>query len=157
MLLWYEANSVFHEDTGFPVWLFELPDGVFYGFPVRNSRGLKAARHSGGLLVEDPLQVDRALHAKDHQLVDRCLHEYFEGLSEIRPREHAVCMYTISPDDHFIVGASDTHPGLWYGTGLSGHGFKLVPALGELLARGIASGTDPCPKLFEAKRFETKP
>jgi sarcosine oxidase len=62
-------------------------------------------------------------------------------------------MYTMSRDEHFIVGADRELPGLWYGAGLSGHGFKLVPALGELLATGIATGHDPSPPLFRAARF----
>ena len=157
VLLWYQAGPSFHEDTGFPVWLFELPKGVFYGFPVRSNKGLKIARHSGGLRVEDPLHVDRELHEEDHSDVDQFISRHLAGLPESKPSEHAVCMYTISPDDHFIVGASTTYPGLWYGAGLSGHGFKMVPALGELLARGMASGSDPSPLLFRPERFTQGP
>ena len=155
VLLWYEADRVYGEEQGCPVWLFELPEGVFYGFPVRDARGLKAARHSEGLEISDPLLVDRQLHLDDHQIVDRFLERHLVGVAEANPREYAVCMYTMSPDEHFIVGASSTYPGLWYGAGLSGHGFKLVPALGELLAQGIASGKDSCPALFRADRFRT--
>jgi len=157
VLLWYGAAAVYGEDQGCPVWLFELPEGIFYGFPVRDDRGLKAARHSGGLEIADPMQVDRQLHLQDHQQVDRFLERHLKGVAQAQPREHAVCMYTMSPDEHFIVGASQAHPGLWYGAGLSGHGFKLVPALGELLAQGIASGKDSCPDIFSAERFQASP
>ena len=157
VLLWYSADSSYHQDSGFPVWLFELPQGIFYGFPVRDDRGLKVARHSGGITIDDPLDVDRLLQSADHHSVDSFLTQHLSGVSTVAPREHAVCMYTMSPDEHFIIGASPHHEGLWYGVGLSGHGFKLVPALGELLAKGIASGRDSSPRLFAADRFSPNP
>jgi len=41
-----------------------------------------------------------------------------------------------------LLGELSTHPHIWIGIGLSGHGFKLAPALGELLAQAIAGETD---------------
>ena len=154
MLCWYPADSIYHRDTGFPVWLFEKPEGVFYGFPIRDSMGFKAARHSGGHITTDPLHVDRELHREDHDLLDSFLATHLPRLGPAGPSHHAVCMYTMSPDEHFIVGADPSHAGLWYGAGLSGHGFTLVPALGELLAQGIATGSDTAPPLFRAARFQ---
>jgi len=154
VLLWYEAEPVYHQDSSFPVWLFEKPEGVFYGFPSRNELGLKAARHSGGLLCDDPLHVDRDLHAQDHKLVEQFLAQHLPQVRGQTPVRHAVCMYTMSRDEHFIVGGDPEQPGLWYGAGLSGHGFKLVPALGELLATAVATGHDPSPALFRAERFQ---
>ena len=92
VLLWYQAGHAFHEETGFPVWLFELPKGVFYGFPVRGERGLKIARHSGGIQVYDALRLDRELHAEDHHDVDQFISRHLAGLPESGPRDHADCM-----------------------------------------------------------------
>lgn len=153
VLCWYGADRIYHQDTGFPVWLFEKPEGIFYGFPTRDSTGLKAARHSGGHTTTDPLHLDRELRGDDHLLLDNFLAQHLPQVDSTGPSSHAVCMYTMSADEHFIVGADPEVEGLWYGAGLSGHGFKLVPALGELLATGIATGRDPSPPLFRPGRF----
>jgi N-methyl-L-tryptophan oxidase len=50
-----------------------------------------------------------------------------------------VCLYTMSPDGHFFVDRHPEHARLAFAAGLSGHGFKFSPALGELLA-GLALG-----------------
>jgi monomeric sarcosine oxidase len=76
-LLWHNSSdSRTHADAGFPCYLFELPQGVFYGFPQIDERGLKAAEHSGGGLVTDPLSVDRALRDLDRTPVETFLREH---------------------------------------------------------------------------------
>ena len=61
--------------------------------------------------------------------------------------EARVCQYTNTPDGHLVV---DTHPeaaNLWIVGGGSGHGFKLGPALGEVVARCVLDGERPDPQL----------
>ena len=131
-LFWYRCPEVFRQEQGFPTWLFELPSGVYYGFPARNERGLKLAEHTGGERVGAPLDLDRSVHDRDRQVLESVLNRYFPGVSTQQPSHHAVCMYTMTPDEHPVIG--ELEPGLYVGAGLSGHGFKMVPALGELLA-----------------------
>jgi sarcosine oxidase len=45
----------------------------------------------------------------------------------------ATCLYTMSPDGHFIVGTRPGSRRIHVAAGLSGHGFKLAPALGDAL------------------------
>jgi sarcosine oxidase len=40
----------------------------------------------------------------------------------------------MTPDAHFVVDTDTRHPGLSFVTGLSGHGFKFTPVLGEIMA-----------------------
>jgi len=47
--------------------------------------------------------------------------------------ESATCLYTMSPDEHFIVGSRPGCRRTFFAAGLSGHGFKLAPALGDVL------------------------
>ena len=42
-------------------------------------------------------------------------------------------MYTMSADEHFIVDRLNEHPNVAIIAGLSGHGFKFVPALADQL------------------------
>jgi sarcosine oxidase len=53
------------------------------------------------------------------------------------PIEHAVCMYTMTPDEHFVV---DTKGRVTYAAGFSGHGFKFATVIGEILAELATQG-----------------
>ena len=47
-LYWFPTNkSAYHEEHGCPTYLYDLPHGVFYGFPQIDERGVKVAEHSG--------------------------------------------------------------------------------------------------------------
>jgi len=152
-LLWYEAGPRYLESGGFPVWLFELPEGVFYGFPTRDGMGFKAARHSAGLTVTDPLQLDRNLHGYDREPVEAFLRKHLPDVETEHLNHHAVCMYTLSPDLHPVVG--EIEPGLVVAAGLSGHGFKMVPAVGEALAQIALGETPACSlEIFAPTRFD---
>ncbi|MEZ6069321.1 MAG: N-methyl-L-tryptophan oxidase [Pirellulales bacterium] len=130
---------------GCPVFLYECPGGVFYGFPdLDDGRGLKAADHHGGAVVDDPLAVSREVDTAEHDNVARFLAQHLPGVSH-RAIGHAVCMYTMSPDEHFIV---DRHPGcpqVAFAAGLSGHGFKFTSVLGEALADLALEGATTLP------------
>ena len=51
-----------------------------------------------------------------------------------------VCLYTMTPDNHFIVDRHPDTPGMVYACGFSGHGFKFVPVIGEALAELALEG-----------------
>ena len=153
-LMWYEprdGSSAVASQTsaahGFPCFLFELASGVFYGFPPIDERGLKAAEHSGGTPLADPLAVDRRLHAADHAFVDQFLQSHIPSV-RTPCREHSVCLYTMSPDEHFIVDRHPADPRVVFAAGLSGHGFKFTPALGEALAELATEGVTRQPTAF---------
>jgi len=63
-----------------------------------------------------------------------------------------VCQYENSPDGNFII---DRHPqakNVWLAGGGSGHGFKLSPAVGEMIAGAVVSGKE-VPKMFHLERL----
>jgi glycine/D-amino acid oxidase-like deaminating enzyme len=58
------------------------------------------------------------------------------------------CLYTMTPDEHFII---DHHPwfeNIWIAAGFSGHGFKFAPAIGEALADLALDGSTALPIEF---------
>lgn len=56
--------------------------------------------------------------------------------------ESATCLYTMSPDEHFILGPRPGCRRTYFAAGLSGHGFKLAPALGDALVElALLGGT----------------
>ncbi|MCB9729040.1 MAG: N-methyl-L-tryptophan oxidase [Deltaproteobacteria bacterium] len=149
MLVWYgsdaAAPSPFDADAGCPAFLYELPDGVFYGCPAEGEAGVKVAEHTGGTPVTDPLELDRTLHPADEEPVRSFVQRCLPGLAPATLRHHEACMYTMTPDQHFVVGAHPDWPGLVFAAGLSGHGFKFASALGESLAALALDEPPPTP------------
>lgn len=144
-LFWFESSAdCYKVNTGFPVYLYELPAGVFYGFPSLDGHRMKVAEHSGGEIVEDPLQVSREVDPTEQQRVIDFLTSHVPKLSH-RVVDHAVCLYTMSPDEHFIVDGFPSTRNIVFAAGLSGHGFKFVPILGRILAELALDGATQQP------------
>jgi monomeric sarcosine oxidase len=153
-LFWFEAEGkTYAAGAGFPVFLFELSDGVFYGFPKLDGRGLKVAEHTGGKEINDPLSVDRSIDAMEQKSLESFLAAHLPG---VRPlvTGHAVCLYTMSPDEHFIVDRHPNYPNVAFAAGLSGHGFKFAPVLGRALADLALAGETRLPiEFLSLRRF----
>lgn len=148
-LHWFEADdSLYSRKSGCPSFLFETGTGYFYGFPASDWRGLKVAQHTGGEPVKDPLEVNRNLDLAERSEVQQFLARHLPGVSEV-PTDHAVCMYTMTPDSHFVIDQCQHDSRIVYAAGLSGHGFKFTAALGEVLA-DMATG---CDCRFDLSRF----
>jgi sarcosine oxidase len=63
-------------------------------------------------------------------------------------------MYTTTPDEHFVIATHPEHAGVTVACGFSGHGFKFVPVVGEILADLATSGATAHPiSLFDPRRF----
>ncbi len=140
-LYWFRPRSdVYRAENGFPGFLYDLPEGCFYGFPQIDAAGIKVAEHSGGRVVPDPLSVDRGIDAQDQTRVASFVERYLvQATTECL--DHAVCLYTMSPDSHFLVDRHPQFPQVALAAGLSGHGFKFTGILGEELARLTCEGT----------------
>lgn len=143
LLFWHDVQSGdYNHSAGAPAYYFELPAGHFYGFPSLDGQTVKVAEHTGGRTVAHPSDLDRECHSQDVQPVSQFLQQ---ALPEVvpQPTRHSTCMYTLTPDHHFIV---DRHPrfgNIVVGAGFSGHGFKFTSVIGEALANlALAGKTD---------------
>lgn len=116
---------------------YELAHGAFYGFPASNGR-LKLAEHSGGEPVTDPLAANRDPSPQDNERIEAFVADYLPGVEPVR-LEHKSCFYTRSPDDDFILDLYPELHNVAYTAGLSGHGYKFAPVLGEVLV-DLATG-----------------
>lgn len=131
-----------------PVFFFDTGDGFYYGFPQLDTRGVKVAEHTGGeVLTGDPLATPRTPDPADLSRVGQFVRRHLPRLGEVSS-DHAVCFYTMSPDDHFIVDRHPAAPQVCFAAGLSGHGFKFVPVLGEMLADWATCGDSKWPSDF---------
>lgn len=147
-LFWYRSDdAAHHQSAGAPCFLFETLDGIFYGFPKVDEQGIKIAEHSGGRRVVDPLQLEQSIDQSDQQRIEDCLNLHLPSASR-DCTAHAVCMYTMSPDGHLVVGQHPEFSQVAFVAGLSGHGFKFTPVLGEIMADLTISGRTNHPIQF---------
>ena len=133
----------------FPIYLWENnPQSIFYGFPAidGSNGGAKIAMHTGGDVCS-PQSIDRNIRADDE-------HELREQIAARLPALNgpllsaATCMYTMTPDQHFVVGLHPAHSQVAIACGFSGHGFKFAPVIGEILADLALSGKTAYPIEF---------
>jgi sarcosine oxidase len=115
-----------------PVTLVERADGrLFYTVPDIG-HGVKASRHHGGHIVTVDT-VDRTISAAEEQSVRAMLDEWMPGAAH-RVLDTAVCLYTNTPDHHFLVDRHPAHDNVLLLSACSGHGFKFTTALAEVAA-----------------------
>lgn len=139
----------------FPVFLMEDSSGQpGYGFPAIDgpTGGMKVAVH-GSDDVCTPATVDRTISARDIEQIQRKLAVRIPALQGEVLRAQT-CLYTMTPDENFVIGA---HPGMSNCTiacGFSGHGFKFSSVVGEVLADLATTGTTSHPiGIFDPARF----
>lgn len=143
---WFETD----DPPEIPVFLYDRGQVLLYGFPYVPGQGLKIGVHHTEHYTT-PMAVDREVGLEEIAEMVRHMAEIFPG-HQWRLREAEVCLYTTTPDGHFIVGR--TGAGLVVGGGFSGHGFKFAPIIGEMLLDSALSGTNPKDyELFWPSRF----
>jgi glycine/D-amino acid oxidase-like deaminating enzyme len=153
-MFWFGAGSAYEVDAGCPEFFYETPQGAFYGFPAHGPLGVKVAEHTGGDPVDDPLDVDRSRRGADLAAVAGFLAAHLPGVDVGRSTHHAVCMYTSTPDGHFVIDRHPEHPQVSFVAGLSGHGFKMAGVLGEVMADHVThDGTDLPVGFLSSRRF----
>lgn len=140
-----------------PVFILDRREGdLLYGVPLIEGQGLKAAfHHSHRFTTPDSLQRDVApeealgVHAALRAWIPEAAGERLESIA---------CMYTMTPDEHFIIGRHPAHASIIVAGGFSGHGFKFCSVVGEILAQLAIDGETAQPiGLFSPARFRQAP
>ena len=149
---WFGADDSFRVGR-FPVFLLDTPQGAYYGIPVVDGMGVKCARHYGAAEVLSPDGVRWDVEPGEETAVRGFLSRHLPDL-DAPPRHAEVCMYTLTPDRHFVIDRHPEHPQVAVACGFSGHGFKFAPTVGEVLADLAVKGKSDHPiDLFRAGRF----
>jgi sarcosine oxidase len=133
-----------------PIWI-DFGERIIYGIPDIHGRGFKVADDTRGERF-DPTNGNRTASVEGIAVARRLLAERFPELARAPLVAAEVCQYENSPDGNLII---DRHPhakNVWFVGGGSGHGFKLSPAVGEMVAEQIVSGKD-VPKAFRLERL----
>ncbi len=148
VVLWFAAeDAAYRYERGCPVFGFDRPEGFFYGFPAIDELGVKVSDHYGGQVVSHPTALDRDVHLNEETPLRRFLEHHAPRLGT-RVTRRSVCMYTMTPDEHFIVDRHPRHANVVYACGFSGHGFKFAPVIGSVLADLVADGRTAHPVGF---------
>ncbi|MBC7894410.1 MAG: N-methyl-L-tryptophan oxidase [Cytophagaceae bacterium] len=121
-----------------PVTLWELANGrVFYTMPDMG-QGLKVGWHHSGA-VTDPDRVERTVSPEEHAGIADLLRRFTPAAKGDRLASQ-VCLYTNTPDRHFIVDRLPGEARVLLVSACSGHGFKFASVIGEVVADLVTSG-----------------
>jgi sarcosine oxidase len=94
--------------------------------------GLKAGIHHDGDTTA-PDTVQRDVSDSDIARVSSLIERFIPDANPA-PVASAVCLYTDTPDGHFVIDSHPRHPAVLIASPCSGHGFKFAPLIGEIMA-----------------------
>ncbi len=162
-LMWLQPEeSSFFQSSSFPCWFVVDRDkpGAYYGFPIadigdeKNPNGFKFAYHYPGEET-DPDEVDRIISNEDTRPLLDFIDTYIPK-AKGQVLGVKTCLYSNSIDEHFVIDClKDTDGRVCFARGFSGHGFKFVSVVGEIMADLAMKGTTSLPIGFlRADRFE---
>lgn len=140
----------------FPVYGIRGPEGSYYGVPMLPGDGIKIGRHDRGDVCT-PESARRTIRPDEIDLMRTVLDRYMPGATGA-VLDATTCLYTMTPDGHFIIDHHPEHAQVVYAAGFSGHGFKFTAAIGEVMADLATEGTTRHPIGFlSAARFAKAP
>ena len=117
----------------FPVFYIDTPRGGFYGFPLDPARGFKIGKYHHRRQRTDPDSVDRTCSPEDEAALRDGIAHYFPDANG-PTASMSTCLFTNTPDEHFIIDRLPDHPEVVIAGGFSGHGFKFCSVVGEMAA-----------------------
>lgn len=146
----------------FPCWMIDddTKHGMYYGFPVLPIGkfgapiGLKVAHHYPGL-VSNPDAVNRIPDKEDEDNIIYAIRKFLpKGYSSTHVLK--TCLYTNTPDENFIIDfLPENNKQVVIAAGFSGHGFKFISVVGEIMADLAMKGKTELPIQFlNAQRFD---
>lgn len=145
VLFWFDVKGSTADFSykKFPVFIWK-PNatriGGFYGFPAINGeQAIKIARGQYGETT-DVNTVNRKVSEQEiTDMYEQCIAPYLPDVSRQCIRA-VTCLYTNTPDEHFIIDKHPSHSNVFVVSPCSGHGFKYSAAIGEGLAEFICEG-----------------
>jgi sarcosine oxidase len=143
VIAWFAPKepALFTPDR-FPVFLLESRHGMHYGFPLLGEAGVKIAKHYHRDETVDPDTYGRSVTVEDEAVIRAAVTEHLP-LADGPLVAAKSCLYTMTPDRHFIVDRLPRCGAIIIASPCSGHGFKFSPVIGEILADLVESGTTP--------------
>lgn len=129
---WYDAPEEFYRDEVYPGFAYLNGSEGYYGFPSINGAGLKIGRHDlGDEINPNEEKIPFGEVKGDQEDLEKFLKKYMPKVGELK--EGKTCMYSMTPDEDFIIDVHPQYQNIVIGAGFSGHGFKFASAVGEAL------------------------
>jgi sarcosine oxidase len=133
VLAWLQPEEpALFASENFPVFNAFFEEGRYYGFPVFGIPGFKIGRYHHLEEVVDPDHVDRGVTQEDEDILRAAAARYFPKANGTL-MTLKTCMFTNTPDEHFVIDVLPDTPQVSVAAGFSGHGFKFASVVGELL------------------------
>jgi sarcosine oxidase len=130
-------------------------DGSYYIVPYLPSQGLKVGRHDSGTPVH-PDTMKRTVDVDELRAQTEVIERLMPGGTG-RVLEAETCIYTMTPDGHFIIDTHPEHENVSFATGFSGHGYKFASVIGAVMADLAEHGRTSHPIGFLASdRFDER-
>jgi sarcosine oxidase len=154
VMLWAQPRRpALFQLSAFPVFNLDAPEGHFYGFPIFGHPGFKIGKYHHRREAVDPDRMDRECHAEDEAVMREGIRQYFPD-ADGPTMAMKTCLFTNSPDEHFIIDRHPTFPQVTLAAGFSGHGFKFCSVVGEIMAELAVDGVSRWDlELFRLSRF----
>ncbi len=151
------GDKTYSLDRSFPPFAIDQANGRFYyGFPAIDEDGVKLGEHTGGAPMTSPTD-DTPAPSDEAAGVKAFLREFMPSAPHKFTKEQQ-CLYEMSPDGNFIIDTHPSDPRVALAAGLSGHGFKFGPVIGEALADLVTKGeTQPVFDFLKLDRFGDYP
>lgn len=129
---WYEASEELYGEDVYPGFAYLNDTEGYYGFPSMDGAGLKVGRHDlGDEINPGEEKIPFGEVAGDKEDLDAFLKNYMPKVGAIK--EGKTCMYSMTPDEDFIIDVHPQYANIAIAAGFSGHGFKFSSAVGEVL------------------------
>lgn len=132
-LCWFDFETSNRENFSpqkFPIYIWEKPGGIaFYGFPSIDNKMKIAIHHRGKQVTADT--VDRNVYGDEIEELRAIATDHFNA--RFTYSHSAVCMYTNTPSEDFIIDYHPHHKNIIIASPCSGHGFKFSAAIGKIL------------------------
>ena len=137
----------------FPVFNMHAEEGRFYGYPVYGVPGFKLGKYHHLHQSVDPDYMDRTCNREDEEVLRSGIRRYFPD-ADGPTMALKTCLFTNSPDEHFIIDVHPDYPQVAMAAGFSGHGFKFCSVIGEILAELVLDGATRLDiEMFRLSRF----
>ena len=137
----------------FPVFNAYFDEGRYYGFPVFGIPGFKVGRYHHLEEVIDPDSEIKTVTGEDEAVLRSAVERYFPQANGTT-MTLKTCMFTNTPDEHFIVDVLPGNSQVVVAAGFSGHGFKFASVIGEILSDLAINGeTEHNIDLLKIDRF----
>ena len=157
VLGWFQPNKPhLFQPSNFPVFNVTVPEGRFYGFPIYGIPGFKVGKYHHFQETGTPEQLttgDNEPRLDDELVLRDFTSRYFPD-ADGPTMTLAACLFTNTPDGHFIIDQHPQLPAVYYASPCSGHGYKFASVIGEIMTELATLGQTRWDiSLFRADRF----